>query len=89
MSCYIVTFEVADPAAKTRLKEQIKTYNNYCPINENSWAVVTENTALQVCNYLKTVVADTDRIFVIKSGTEGAWINAYGQPHTDWLRKNL
>ena len=32
MTCYIVTFEVANPPTKTALKERLKQYGIYCPI---------------------------------------------------------
>ena len=89
MSCYIITFEVASTTAKNALTERIKAYKNYCPINSTCWAIVTDSKAADVRDYLRQALAPQDRIFVLRSGTEGAWLNAYGQEHTDWLKRNL
>lgn len=89
MSCYIVTFEVADASNKATLKERLKAYGSYCPINDNCWAIVTNQTAAQVRDNLMAVIPVTDKIFVIKSGVEAAWRNVYGQENTDWLKEKL
>jgi len=89
MACYIVTFEVESPANKTALKERLKGYGTYCPINANCWAIVTDQSAAQVRDHLMAVIPATDKIFVIKSGVEAAWRNVYGQKNTDWLKEHL
>ncbi len=78
MTCYIVAFEVADAAAKEKLKAALKAYGTYCPINDNCWAVVTAQTAVQVRDNLMSFISATDKIFIIKSGVEAAWRNVYG-----------
>lgn len=89
MSCYVVAFEVADATNKEKLTEGLKAYGKYCPINNNCWAIVTSQTASQVRDALMATIPTTDKIFVIKSGVEAAWRNAYGQKNTDWLKENL
>ena len=89
MKCYIVSFEVATAATKNRLTGLLKAYGNYCPINDTCWAIMTDNSAAQIRDYLKTSLQENDRIFVVRSGTGAAWLNAYGQANTDWLKKNL
>jgi len=88
MACYIVTFEV-NPVKLAALEGGLKSYGNYCPINKNAWAIVTSNTAAQVRDHLATLIDPTDRIFIVKSGVEAGWLNAYSQQHTDWLKKSL
>lgn len=89
MACYIVTFEVESLANKAKLEERLKAYGTYCPINYTCWAIVTDNSAAQVRDNLMAVIPATDKIFVIKSGVEAAWRNAYGQKNTDWLKEHL
>ena len=89
MSCYIVTFEVAASAARSAVKGRLKEYGKFCPIHEHCWAIVTDKSAAQIRDSLTPLIAKTDRTFVIRSGTEAAWINTYGQKNTDWLKKNL
>ncbi|HVI57735.1 MAG TPA: hypothetical protein VM619_02525 [Luteimonas sp.] len=89
MTCYIVAFEVADPANKTKLQDALKSYGTYCPINANCWAIVTDQSAAQVRDKLMATIPATDKIFVVKSGVEAAWRNAYGQKNSDWLKEKL
>jgi hypothetical protein len=89
MSCYVVTFEVAAPAARSAVKDRLKKYGTFCPIHEHCWAIVTNDSAVQVRDSITPLIAPTDRVFVVRSGTEAAWSNAYGQKNTDWLKKNL
>ena len=89
MTCYIVTFEVANIENKNRLTERLKAYGTFCPINENCWAIVTGQTAVQARDNLIELIKPSDKIFVIKSGVEAAWRNVYGQKNTDWLKEKL
>ena len=89
MVCYIVTFEVKNPVKLASLTEALKTYGTYCPIHENAWAIITANTAAQIRDHLTPLIDPTDRLFIVRSGAEAAWSNAYGEQHSDWLKKNL
>lgn len=89
MSTYVVTFETLSEASRLKVTERLKTYNFYCPIHNYCWAIVTDKKAMDIVNDLKEVMAVGERIFVVRSGTEGAWLNTYGQENTEWLKKNL
>lgn len=89
MSTYIVTFEVDDVDRKDRLKSRLKTYEYYCPINDNCWAIITDQTPAQIRDYLGEPLDGFDRIFVIRSGTYAAWRNVYGEKNSEWLKENL
>ncbi len=85
MSTYIVTFSVDDKDRKEKLRERLKSYGTYCPINANCWAIVSENTPVQIRGNLDAVLDSKDRIFVIRSGTVSAWRNAYSDDNSKWL----
>lgn len=89
MTTYIVTFEVNDATRRSALKDKLKMYGVYCPINENCWAIVSEQTPTQIVDYLATVLVAQDRIFAIRSGTQAAWRNAYGEKNSEWLKERL
>jgi hypothetical protein len=89
MTTYIVTFEVKDITRKNRVKEKLKEFGYYCPIHDNAWAIRTEKKATEVRNTITPLMTNEDRIFVIRTGTEAAWKNAYGTEHSDWLKKHL
>ena len=90
MSCYIVSFQGKELATRQALRAQLKTYSSYCAINNTCWAIVTDKKAADVRDHLKEVLQPGDRLFVVRSGTEGAWRNAAGgTTASEWLKKNL
>ncbi|WP_152541553.1 CRISPR-associated protein Cas2 [Xanthomonas arboricola] len=89
MNCYIVTFQAAQRTTRDALRERMKAYDAYCPINATCWALMSDKKAVEIRDDLKAALAKGDRIFIIRSGTEAAWKNAISQKHSDWLKKNL
>ena len=87
--CYIITFEIADPTTRTALTERLKAYGSFCPIHEHCWAILTDQSAAQIRDFLTSLLGPTDRLFVIRSGTEAAWLRSYGESHNEWLKKYL
>ena len=89
MACYIVCFEAAQKNREA-LQTLIKTtYKSYCPVTDTCWAIITESKAAEVRDFLSAALSSTDRIFVLRSGTEAAWRNLYGPAWAEWLTKNL
>lgn len=89
MTTYIVTFEVPDTSRKSALKESLKRYNTYCSIHDNCWAILSDQTPSQIRDSLAGALSESDRIFVIRSGTYAAWRNAYGPKNSEWLKERL
>jgi hypothetical protein len=89
MACYIVSFEVDQEATRTQVRERLKTFGGYCPINHTCWAITSDKKATEVRDLVAEVLQPGDRIIVIRSGTEAAWRNAFGPKNTEWLKKNL
>jgi len=89
MACYIVTFQTASETSRQKVIEKLKSYQYYCPIHDNCWAILTDQSAANIRDAVITVMSTGERLFVIRSGTEGAWLNTYGNDNSDWLKKNL
>jgi len=89
MTTYIVTFDIKDSTRKLRVKEKLKEFGTFCPIHENAWAIKTEKKAKDVRDFVTPLMATDDRIFVIRTGTEAAWRNAYGTKNSEWLKTHL
>lgn len=87
--CYIVSFETATEATRLKITERLKALGGYCPITKWTWAIVTEFTATQVRKHLADLIVAPDRLFVVRSGTEAAWRNSYGDKNNEWLKKYL
>lgn len=88
-NCYVVTWELADAATRRRLVEELKSWGYFCPIHRNAWAVVTGKSASTIRDELRVLIETNDRLFVIRSGTEAAWRNSYGEKNDAWLKKWL
>lgn len=86
--CYIVSFD-ASPLTRPKLIERLKAYGSFCPITEHTWAVLTDQSAPQVRDYLMEALSSADRLFVVRSGTEAGWRNSFGEKHDEWLKKYL
>ncbi|MCY3741259.1 MAG: hypothetical protein OXH00_09590 [Candidatus Poribacteria bacterium] len=89
MTTYIVTFEVNDNFKKDQLKEKLKQYSGYCPIHDNCWAVISDQSASQIRDFLSKDLPASERIFVIRSGIEAAWTNPYSTNNSEWLKERL
>ncbi len=89
MTTYIVTFEVNDLTRRKKVKEKLREFGNYCPIHKNAWAIRTDKKAAEIRDFLTPTMVSGDRIFVIRTGTEAAWRNAYGTEHSEWLKEYL
>lgn len=91
MKCYVVTFEAESQKAREAVKEKLKTYGSYCPIHEHCWAVLTEKSSVNIRDDLRSLIEEEAprRVFVVRSGTEAAWFNNYGEAYDKWLKDNL
>ena len=89
MNCYIVAFQTNSEQSLNKVKEALKSYGSYCPINDSCWAVKTEKKTTQVRDNLMKILENGERVFVIRSGTEAAWFNSYGPKNDEWLKANL
>lgn len=90
MAAYIVTHEIKDAKRLDAVINHLRSYGFYCPIHQHACAVVVNKTAVQITTELNSLISPAvDRLFVIRSGTEAAWINMYGPKNIDWLEKYL
>ena len=89
MTTYIVTFDVTDNLSKSQIKEKLKQYAGYCAVHGNCWAIVSDQTPVQIRDSLSEVISESDRVFIIRSGTSAAWRNSYGTEYDEWLKEKL
>lgn len=88
MTTYIVTFDVDDEKSIKKIEQALTNFGFYCPIHSNAWAICSNKSAIEVRDEVGLVI-ESGRIFVIRSGTEAAWYNSYGEKNDEWLKKNL
>lgn len=82
---YIVIFQTSK---NTLVKTYLKQFKAYTPITKDSWAIRTSKTAADVRSDIAKIIDKGDKVFVVRSGTEAAWISQ-PQAVTDWLKKYL
>jgi hypothetical protein len=87
MSCYLISFEVADKGDSEKVIQAIKDYGTWAHIAGSLWAVVTDAEAEAVRDDLGQHLPRGSRIIVVKSGVEAAWrkVNC----RDEWLKKHL
>lgn len=90
LTTYIITFDIKDVDRRIDLKKDIRSsFKYFCPIHENALAVRSEKKAKEIRDDLMQKTHSEDRVFVIRTGTEAAWKNSYGEKNDDWLKKYL
>lgn len=88
MTAYIVSYDLSNVRDYDSLIDAIKSYGGWAHITESTWAVVANNSsAAMVRDNLKNFIDGDDRLFVIKSGVEAAWVNVLCR--NEWLKENL
>jgi|HubBroStandDraft_3_1064219.scaffolds.fasta_scaffold224972_2 hypothetical protein len=88
MANYIVIYEgQAGSDKRAALREAVKRYAGWGILTSNSWVVVAEHTAASLRDELRRLIGPNDRLFVVRSGVEAAWINVAA--NSDWLKRNL
>lgn len=87
MTCYLISYDLRGTRNYNDLYKEIKSFSNWAKITESTWAVVTDSSAVQIRDRLMRVIDSDDRLFVVKSGVEAAWINVICD--NDWLKAYL
>ena len=90
MKCYIISYDIKNNSQSfdySELEKAIKSYGSWAHIEKSVWGIVTNKSASEIRDYLKTKIDSDDSIFIIKSGTESAWSNVICS--NEWLKKNL
>ena len=87
MTCYVISYDLRKDRDYESLYKTLKSYSRWARITESTWAVVTNESAVQVRDRLNQVTDSDDRLFVLKSGVEAAWRNS--RCKSSWLQENL
>jgi hypothetical protein len=90
MTCYVVFYHTQNPATAVAIRNRLRAkYSGECPIFPNADAITTDLEPKAVVDDLRTILPAGDQVFVIRSGTQAAWVGAYSAAHDEWLKKNL
>lgn len=88
MAVYQISYDLRKQKDYSSLIERIKSYGTWCHPLESTWIVVTNQTAVQVRDYLKVVMDNDDGLLVARLQGEAAW---FGLSHevAQWIKNNL
>lgn len=86
---FIISYDVAKGTSYNykEIFEYFKAYGTWAKITESTWAIVTEKRATELRDEIVELLPSESRVFVIKSGSIGAWRNTIGR--SEWLKKHL
>jgi hypothetical protein len=88
MTAFVVCYDLRAPGRNYQtLYDRLRQYPQWGKVTESTWVVVTTWTAVQIRDDLRQYVDDNDRIFVVKSAGEAAWVNSVCE--TEWLKGHL
>ena len=87
MSCYMISYDMAEGGDYNALHKAFKSYGNWAHIAESTWAVVTERDHKTVRDHIGQYLPDGSRLIVVKSAGVGAWRNVICRDQ--WLKENL
>lgn len=89
MTTYIVTYDLNEPGQKyDYISKKLKTYGTWLHLQGSVWIIVTNQSAAEVRDNLKTCLDNNDELFVAKLSGEAAW-SGYTSDTSDWLKQNL
>ena len=85
---YVVSIFAAD-TSRQKVYAALREYASSCPIHPNCWAITTECTSIQIRDKIQPLLTNGESVFVIRSGTEAAWLSIYGEDNNKWLKEHL
>lgn len=86
--CYIIIYDLRTPGRNySSLYQAIKDYGTWGKISESAWAVVSSQNSVEIRDNLMKYLDSNDRLMVVRSGQDAAWVNAMASK--DWLQENL
>ena len=89
MAAYVITYDLSLPGrGYNDLYNRIKSYDTWAAFTESSWAIVTNQSPVQIRDYLSPAIDNNDKLFVGGPINQAAWIGL-SQEISDWLKKNL
>ena len=87
MPAYLISYDLRKQKNYEQLYEAIRSYGTWARINESVWAVVSSKTTVQVRDHLRMHIDGDDRLFVMRSSGDAAWVNAMCK--VEWLQEYL
>ena len=89
MNTYIISYDLHKPGQNyEELLKRIKSYPNWARLGGSAYVIQTENSHVQVRDYLNEVLDTNDKIFVGTVSAPAAWYGL-GEEVSNWLLDKL
>ncbi|MCF0049273.1 hypothetical protein LXM25_04335 [Dyadobacter sp. LJ53] len=84
---YIINYDLRKQRDYDSLYKAIKSYGTWARPLESTWVIVTEQTAIEVRDYLSKYMDSDDGLLVVRSSGEAAWRSV--DCKNEWLKEHL
>jgi glutamate-1-semialdehyde aminotransferase len=89
MVSYIIVYESQGRRdAADAIHDAVKNYAHWGRVTNSCWVITTETkTAVNIRDEIADLIESSDRLLVVRSGTEAAWRNV--KASSEWLKQHL
>jgi hypothetical protein len=88
MKVYQINYDLRKQRNYDALYERIKQYDRWCHPLESTWLIVTQQSAVQIRDYLAQAMDQDDGLLVTRLQGEAAW-RGLGDNLNQWLKEKL
>lgn len=89
MNPYLITYDLNKPGQDyQKLFDAIKKLGIWWHCLDSNWIVKSNQTSVQICDYLKSFIDSNDKLLVVRLSGEAAW-TGFDNDCSEWLKNNL
>ena len=86
--CYLVSYDLCQPGRDyNELYNVLKGYEHWGQLTESFWAIISTKNEVEIRNELMKYIDRSDRLIVMRSSGNAAWVNLITS--NVWLKENL
>ena len=91
MNSFVISYDISKTGdyenVHNLLVDRIQSYGVWAHITDSCWAIRSDTSAVNIRNFLWSVMRAEDRLIVIQTAHVAAWNNT--MCNNDWLRENI
>jgi hypothetical protein len=88
MKVYQISYTLRKQRNYSGLYKRIHSYGTYCHPLESSWLIVTNQSAMQIRDFLIQAMDPDDSLLITRLQGEAVW-EELGEKLSQWLKKQL
>ena len=86
---YLISYDLRNPGQNYEaLLKKIKSSSGWARLGDSAYIIISEDSAVNIRDYLMTVLDNNDKIFVGVINAPAAW-RGLGDEVSQWLSNNL